>query len=408
MGRLHGSNQRGLGKRGGVSGDQKSVGAITKAVLLLGANLTLMSGAALSPGATAMLAEFEALPNAQFWVSMILTFHALFVVIGGPIAGYLTDRIGRKPVLVMALLLGGISGSAGFFLNSIGAILVTRALVGISIAGAMTATNALITDLFEGSSRSRFMGIQSAVTGLAGMIFLPLGGVLADINWHYAFLSYLPLLILFPLAVIFVHEPAVIEQENDERIAAKLHLDWKKVYIFALTLIAQFSYMTVPLFLAYYLAASVGASSTAVGILGAISSVISFLGGWLYGWMEQRASFEKLALVNALLFGVGFLVLGLATSWELVILAEVILGFCMGLNSSNLPTWLASEVGLRVRGRANGIYVMMTYLGQFATPIVFSPLTNQVGYGAVYLIVAGLMALAGLGALLLPRDAQNS
>ena len=182
---------------------QSNVNFITKTILLFGATLALMCGAALTPSTTAMMAEFENVPNAGLWISLILTLPALFR--GHRRAGQrLPDRpLGPKKVLVTALFVTGLSGSAGFLLQSLWAILVSRAILGFGIAGVSTATNALISDLFEGSERARFLGLQSAIIGFNGIVFFFLGGVLADINWHYAFLAYLPLLVLFPLAWIF-------------------------------------------------------------------------------------------------------------------------------------------------------------------------------------------------------------
>lgn len=385
---------------------QSKVNVITKIILLFGASLALMCGAALTPSTTRMMEAFETVPNAALWISLILTLPALFVVLSGPVSGFLTDRFGRKKVLVSALFLCGLSGSAGFLLPSLWMILVSRALVGLGIAGVTTATNALISDLFEGPARERFMGFQSAITGFNGVVFLILGGILSDINWHLAFLAYLPLLVLFPLAWIFIREPLSIKQHGDEIIEAKLQLDRKKVFIFAITFLSQFAFVTVPIFIGYYLIGLLGANSTMVGIVGAISNAAAFLIGLIYGRIRQRMSFQNIFLISGLLMGLGLLAMGLAKSWFLIILAEVILGVCVGLNLSNLPTWLASEVSPFVRGRANGIYVSMLYFGQFAGSILFTPLSQITGYPTVYFIVSGLSVLTGLGVMSLPREAR--
>ena len=386
--------------------EQTKVNGITKIILLFGATLALMCGAALTPSTTKMMEAFEAVPNAGLWISMILTLPALFVVIGGPISGFLADRFGRKKVLVSALFLCGVSGSAGYLLNSLWALLFSRALVGLGIAGVTTATNALISDLFEGPARERFMGYQSAITGFNGVVFLILGGFLSDINWHLAFLAYSPLLVLFPLAWIFIHEPTAIKQHVDEIIEAKLKLDRKKNFIFAVTFLSQFAFVTVPIFIGYYLIGLLGANSTMVGIVGAISNAAAFLIGLVYGRIKQRMSFQNIFLISGLLMGLGLLAMGFAKTWFLIILAEVILGVCVGLNLSNLPTWLASEVSPFVRGRANGIYVSMLYFGQFAGSILFTPLSQITGYPTVYFIVSGLSVLTGLGVMSLPRETR--
>ncbi len=92
-----------------------------------------------------------------------------------------------------------------------------------------------------------------------------------------------------------------------------------------------------------------------------------------------------------------------ANGWLLIFLGELIVGYSMGLINSNLPTWLVNEVSQHVRGRANGIFVTMMFLGQFSTSLVFLPIINSAGYRLSYLFGAAVIFLTGLGALLLRK-----
>jgi predicted MFS family arabinose efflux permease len=383
---------------------KSSVKPITKLILLSGANVALMAGSSLSPGVPAMQAEFQDVPGFAFWVSMIMTLPALFVVIGGLVVGFFTDRFGRKPVLVTSLLLNAVSGSMGYLLHSIGAILATRALVGLSIAGSMTATNALVADYFEGEDRAKFMGQLSAFAGLAGVVFLSLGGFLSDLNWHYSFLSYLPSLILFPLAIIFIHEPEEIADQEDEALEVKLEMKPAMYFIFASIAMNQLAFVTVPIYIALYLFALLGIGGTEVGLIQAASGLFSFFGGLLYGRISQRIKYRGLNVIVFLLAGVGFLALSIAKSWTLIIVGELLLGFCMGLSPSNLSTWLSREVQPMVRGRANGIYVTMMFLGNFTTSLIFNPIITSSSVNVAFLISAIIVTLTGLAGLLIKKD----
>ena len=377
---------------------------VTRIILLLGGNLTLMSGASLSPAMPAMLREFGAIPGAVFWISMIITLPALFVVIGGPITGFLTDRFGRKPILAGTVLLCGISGSAGYFLTSIGPILITRALVGVSMAGAMTATNALIADYYEGQARAKIMGIQAAVGGLGVVFFLPLGGILADIYWRFTFLAYLPLVVLFPLVILFIDEPAknIIGKEKTHK--ERLKINFTVGYIFAAIFSTNFTFMTIPIFMAYFMTALLGAGGLEIGLAGAVSGIFSFIAGVIYERVSRRATNRNIAVFGFILFSVGFLVFGLATSWLTIVLGQMILGFCLGLTGSNLTNWLANEVNQNVRGRANGIYFTMMFLGQFIASFIYAPITQNFGFGSAYILSAVLTGLTGLVGLLIKEQ----
>ena len=368
-------------------------------VLLLGANLSITAGSSLSPVIPNMTDDFAGTPGAAFWVPLVFTLPALFVILGGPVAGFLADKLGRKPILLLSIFVGGLGGSLGAVFGSLGGILFTRALVGLSIAGAMTATNSLIADYFNGVQRTKFMGRQAAIGGLTSIVFLPLGGLISEVNWRLAFLSYLPLLVLLPMALFAIREPVIVTENQNIEKKYKLQWDPEKLYIFSASFFSQFSFVTVPVYIAFFLAAVLGTGGQAVGWLGAASSLFSFFGGILYGHFSRRNQFKKIAIGNYFLFFSGFLILGLAKSWVLVIAGELILGFCMGLNNANLANWLSNVVDIRVRGRANGIYATLMSLGPFTAPFFFALVISNWDYSAAFVtsaLIFGLMGLAGL------------
>ncbi len=379
----------------------------TKIVLLVGANMTLLAGASLSPGMPAMMEAFKAVPGVAFWVSMIITLPAFFVVIGGPVTGALTDKYGRKPVLAASLLLCGVSGTAGYFIHAMMPLLVTRALVGLSIAGATTATNALIADYFEGQERAKFMGYQAAIGGLGLVVFLPLGGFLAEINWFYAFLTYSPLLLLFALAVLFVKEPQLISHQDIARKDVGLSLNLTKVYILGAAFLCQFAFMTIPVYIAYFMEAVLDAGGMAVGLVGAGSGIFSFLGAMFYERISRKGSFRMIAVIGFFVFGLGFLILGLASSWPPVLIGQWVLGLCLGVILANLTTWLSHEFSPLVRGRANGFFVTLMFLGQFSTTFVYTPIINLTGYHVAYLISGGIVLLTGVGGLFIRKKTEK-
>lgn len=377
-----------------------------KLVLLTGANLTLMAGAGLSTAMPAMMIRFADVPGAALLVSMIVTLPALFVVIGGPVMGLLTDRFGRKPVLVGSILLAGLAGSVAFLMTSILAILLTRALVGLSIAGATTATNALIADYFSGQKRAKFMGYQSAVGGLVIILFMPIGGLLADISWEYTFLVYLSVFLVFLPAVLAIREPLVIKNQESLLKESQLKISPIQRYIYAAIFFLQFAFMTVPVFLAYYLNELFEVGGLEVGLVGGLSGLLSFFGGMAYERIGRHLSYRNLVLVNFLVMGAGFLGLSLARTWPLVVAGLSIAGFGLGLNMAHLTTWLAHDVSPEVRGRANGIFVTFMFLGQFMTSLIYSPIINITSYHFGFLMSAVFLVITGLASRLVKKSAN--
>lgn len=374
-----------------------------KIILLLGANWVVMAGASLTPAVPEMMEDFSSVVRADVWVPMILTLPAFFLALGGPLAGYLTDKIGRKYVLTVSLLLAGLSGSAGFFIHQLGMLLLTRGLLGLSIAGATTATNALIADYFKDDERAKFMGLYTAFTGLGGVLFLPIGGLLADLNWRFAFFTYLPALIISILGLFFIFEPKEITLSKDSFKSSRLTLNATMVYIFLAVFLFQFSFLTLPVYSAQFFHSIVIISSVQVGLVGALSAFFSFFGGLSYDQIRKRASFRGTNIISILFCGLGFFLLSLAESWFLLILSQIIIGFWGAVVLANLSTWLANQASFHVRGRANGIFVTMMFIGHILTSLIFSPIIRFSSYGFAYFISAIIISLIGVSGFLIAK-----
>lgn len=173
----------------------------TRLTLLLTATLTIMSGAIIAPSLPAMQAHFAGVPDADVLVRLTVTVVGLAIAVSAPLSGYLTDRVGRRPVLVAAMGLYALAGSSGLYAPNLWTLMVGRVLLGLAVGATMTAGSALVADLFAGQERARFLGLQSAFTSLGGVVFLPLGGLLTDVGWRAPFAVYLTALLIVPLAL---------------------------------------------------------------------------------------------------------------------------------------------------------------------------------------------------------------
>lgn len=112
----------------------------TKATILMSSSLFAMVDTLINPDLTAIQDHFALIPNAEILVRLILTLPSLLVVIGSPIAGMIVDRLGRKPLLIIATLLYGFAGGSEFLHDSLYFILVDRLLIlifGITIFSRM-------------------------------------------------------------------------------------------------------------------------------------------------------------------------------------------------------------------------------------------------------------------------------
>ena len=157
------------------------------AVILASATLTIMAGSVIAPVLNPMR---EGLGVARSSVGIIITTHGLFMALFSPLMGSLIDRTGARGTFVISLIAYGLAGGSGLLIDSFWVLLVSRAFLGIALAGVFTAINVLILDMFEGPERNRVMGWRGSAQSLGGVIWPVLGGALGGASWHLPFAVY--------------------------------------------------------------------------------------------------------------------------------------------------------------------------------------------------------------------------
>ena len=133
-------------------------------VLLLAASCTAVLGSVLiSPVLPLMAREFATTPGVDVLVPVVLTAPALVIGLTAPFAGYVVDTVNRKQLMVVALLVYAVVGTAPLYLGSLGAILASRIGVGLCESAIMTCATAIISDNWSGARRTRYLGRQILV-----------------------------------------------------------------------------------------------------------------------------------------------------------------------------------------------------------------------------------------------------
>jgi MFS family permease len=380
-----------------------------KATLLLTSTLTVMSGATIAPSLPAMQEYFADVENSALLVRLVLTIPALFIAIGGLFAGQLVDSIGRKPLLIASTLIYGLAGGSGLILNSLGTILIGRAILGLSVAGVMTGVTTLIADYYTGQKRANFMGLQAAFMGLGGVVFLSVGGVIADLNWRFPFLIYLSAWVILIAIAITLYEPNL--KANNQVADSSTTKDQMPIGVLALIYGIALFYMVVfyliPVQLPFYLQNLSNASASAAGLAIATSTLASSIASFRYGFVKERLGYVQIVVIAFAVAAIGYLIIGIAGSYQLVLLGLIIAGLGFGLLMPNLTVWLSSIISETLRGRALGGLTTFFFLGQFLSPLVSQPITNTLGLGRTYSVTGIVMLIIALVFLTLRQQIKS-
>lgn len=381
--------------------------------LLMGSMLTVLAGATLSPALPEIHAAFLHVPHAIYLVKLILTLPALFIGLGAFFFGYLLDRWGRKPVLIISLLLFGVAGSAGFYLHNLYFILGARALQGLAVAGVMTGFTTLIADYFVDRHLTRFMALQVTFMTFGGVLFLILGGVLADVGWHYPFLLYLFAFVLLPPLIFFIHEPKPSgEKARGPSGAVRSPRLWIVILIYSGAFVGMIIFYLIPTQLPFHLKSLLGISTTSIGVAIATKTFFAGISSLAYPKLKENLSFKILFILAFSLLSLGFFALGWAASYLEFILALAVGGLGFGILLPSLNLFVVSFVPPELRGRAVGGLATAIFLGQFMSPIIAQPIIEELevhrSFALAGIVLIFLAFLFFLGEVTFRRKKPNS
>jgi MFS family permease len=370
-----------------------------KLTLLLVSGLTIMSVITISPALPGMATHFSSVERVDLIVKLVFTIPALMIAVFSPITGRLIDRHGRLKLLWFSLVLYALAGVSGYFLEDLFLILLSRAVLGIAVGISMTIVITLIADYFDGMERQKFVGLQVAFMSLGGIVFVGVGGVLADMGWRYPFLIYLFSLFVLPLAIIFLHEPAVTNIGDRNIEHAKAHpIIW---LLFVNTMVMWILFFLIPVQIPFYLTAIGVTSATLTGVAIALSTAFSAVSAFSYSRIKARLSFLSIFSIGYFLMAVGYICLSFAHSYVMVILAMILAGLGVGMMIPNTNMWVMKIAPPAIRGKEIGKLTTFWFMGQFLSPIITYPILNVLTLPSTFMLSAGVTLVISASFLIL-------
>ncbi|WP_449243310.1 MFS transporter [Desulfovibrio sp.] len=371
-------------------------------LLIFGVTLVaIMSVAGLMPALPVMIRDLAIPASSIGWV---ITAFTLPGVVMAPVGGVLADRLGRKKVLVAALVLFGLAGGACFFVHSAPALYALRVLQGIG-AGPLGVLNAtLIGDLFEGRERATAMGYNGGVQALGTALFPAIGGLLAQLGWNWPFLmNVLALPLALAVALLLDNpEPRRSQSFGTYMRAALSRMRTRRVLsLFALTFgtfVLLFGAFVT--YLPVLLHESFDARPAEIGGIISLSALTTALAASQLGRLSARFGELRLLRTSFLLYIAAFLLMPRLPVLWLAVLPIVLLGLAQGLNLPSLMTMLSGEAGLENRAAVMAVNGMLLRLGQTVAPplmgLVFAGFGLSSVFSAAALLALSLLAVAWL------------
>jgi len=327
---------------------------------------------------------------AIYYGLMIAAFPAM-QFFGAPILGALSDRFGRKPILIISMfgaLMGYLLFAVALNFKSLELLFLARMIPGF-MGGNISIVQSAIADVSEGKDRTKNFGLVGAAFGL-GFIFGPaIGGILADsskVIWfsHATPFYFTAILTALNLISIIFFFPETIKTKTNTPITFTHGINnfvksfkiknLRNIFMVVLLLSIGFSFFTQ--FFSVLLIEKYEYNESDIG----------FLYGWIGIWLVFTQAFlvrklsDKFAPERILTFSlfslaiVIFLLLIPNEPWWFYVINPLI-ALSQGVTSPNLTTIVSKQAKPEQQGEILGINQSMNSMGQIIPPLIAGVLT---------------------------------
>jgi len=331
-----------------------------------------------------------------------------------PVAGVLSDRYGRRPVLIFGLVWFGLTGTAIAFVSTFAAALALRALQGIGFAALTPIIITSLGDLYAGTKEATAQGLRFTGSGLSQTAFPLAAGVLVGMAWQYPFLLYA---VAFPIAAVvyrYFEEPldegddegadgestaGVRAQLADMRALVAHRRAWTMVLARGSANVAWFGFLTYNSIL---VVSVLGRTPAEAGILAALASLTYALAATQAGRVAAHFDDRLYPLVATnLSMGGGLALAFLAESLAVAAVGVAFMGAGFGLVLSIYRSVITTLPPADLRGGLVSLGEGSGRAGATATPVVMgvavAVATGPLGFEAAVRAVGVGTGLLGAG-----------
>ena len=338
--------------------------------------LTVMAGAAIAPALGIIKAHFSEAD--ALLVQLIVSMPALLIIITNLFFLSISRWLRTRAIATTGLLLYVAAGAGCFFVDDIYVLLVMRALLGISVGLIMPLSTGLLAYYFPPEEQARLMGLSAAMNQMGGVVATLLAGLLATIQWNYAFLVYL--MGLIAVVMVWLWLP-------DEKLGSsnKRGIPFEPCQLLKFhpsvigMLLLMMIFFVFPTNFAVIASQQTALSSEAITMIMVGLDVVAFFVGLVFGGLMH--TFRRPIKYFAPLFFMAGYASYLIPSAAMMIIGSIFIGIANGVGVPYLNTIASIKGGKNSATTVMPLLSAALYLGQFVSPLVVIPLSHSL-FGA--------------------------
>jgi DHA1 family tetracycline resistance protein-like MFS transporter len=331
-------------------------------------------------------------------IGLLFASFSVSQLVASPLLGELSDRWGRRPVLIMSLIGTVVSFVLLALAQSLTMLFVARIIDGLS-GGNITTARAYIADITTEDDRARAFGLLGAAFGMGFIVGPALGGALSHISytapiWAAAGITMIAIALAWvwlPETVHRAHAGAGAPWRNLREVFKRPRLRLLLTIDFVYWMAFAVYQTTFALFGARrfeFDATHTGYLLSAFGVLGVIVQ------GGLVGPIAKALGSRRTLILGFLCAAVGWGGSALTYSVPMFVLMLVPAAMGIGLCNAVLTALVSTAAGPEEQGRVQGAAGALESLGRTLGPVWGNAVLQGVGEGAAYGAAAGLLLVA--------------
>lgn len=350
-----------------------------------------------------------------FKVTAISASYSLMQFLFVPLWGRLSDRVGRRPILLISIAGGFVSYMLMGVTRSLTGLLIARILSGIAGAN-ISAAQAVIADVTKPEERAKGMGLVGAAFGL-GFIFGPfIGGTLSSLPiawlpaslqpWRLSlpfFAAGLLSLVNWIFAYAWLQETRIPGPSSPGR--ARPGVSWDSLHralshprlgwLIGLSALSTLAFANMEATFVLWGERTLGMTGRQAGWMFAYIGVLMVaMQGGLIGWFTKRLGESRLVVLGTMSMSWGLLLAPLCKSYAPLMVVMGVLALGSGIAGPSLQSLISRKTDAQDQGGILGLAQSLSSLARVLGPLGAGYFFGRLGVAAPWLIGGSLMAVA--------------
>ncbi|HOJ01723.1 MAG TPA: MFS transporter [Anaerolineaceae bacterium] len=351
-------------------------------------------------------------------VGYIFMLHTSAMFFGNMLSGALTDKFGRKKMLLAGIILSGTSSLLMGFIPDYETFIIFTVITGLLTNIGGPAVNAMMADILPERQRAQGFSILRVAVNLSVSFGPAIGGLLAGYNFFYLFVADFVISML-TAGIVFLKVPETKPQSTPDPLVPEQNLlktlggygligkDWFFMGILFLSLLTNLVYMQMSSSLSVFLRDMYSISSQKYGYILSLNAVMVVV---MQFWVTRQISGYRpmlLMFFGNILYAIGFGMYGFVGTYPLFLLAMAIITIGEMISSPIMQSIIAHLAPQHMRGRYMAVFNLSYGTANAIGPLAAGIIMDNYDPNWVWYAGGIICTVSALGYLLMQKPAKK-